>query len=353
MKSPFLRRLFLGPWSALYGGILHLRHALYDRGILPSSPGALPTVVLGNLTVGGTGKTPLTEAVASELEAILGPGSVGILSRGYGRKTTGFLWVNRDNRAEEVGDEPLMLCRKLPGMYVAVCENRLEGLRKMRETHPELRWVVCDDALQHRQLQPTIALLVVDATQPVDADHLLPWGRLRDVVTRMEHVDAVVVTRLGDAASDVRAKFASRLPAHRPVFATSMRPQPLRCWPHDAPCNDGDATTSPGRRDRILAVAGIAKPERFMDRLAERFQVVRREAFADHRAYFPEDYQRWKRIIDSDRLHALVTTEKDVVRFPPAGIEGIEIRYEPLEAEWHQPDSLRTWLRQEIASKGR
>ena len=104
--------------------------------------------MLGNLTVGGTGKTPLTERLVLDLEAVLGKGSVGILSRGYGRDTSGFQWVTPKSTSAEAGDEPVMLARKLPHAAVAVCEDRLEGLERMRAERPELRWVVCD-AFQH------------------------------------------------------------------------------------------------------------------------------------------------------------------------------------------------------------
>lgn len=348
MKPPFLRRLFLGPFALLYAGVLHVRHFFFDIGLFKSREGALPTLVLGNLTVGGTGKTPLTERVVLEMEAILGAGAVGVLSRGYGRSTKGFAWVTPMDSASAVGDEPLMLSRKLRHTAVAVCEDRIKGLKRMRDERPDLRWVVCDDAYQHRWLQPTISMLLVDSTQPVSEDALLPLGRLRDLPSRLIHADAVIVTRMEEHAADVRQKFALDLPSNRPVFTTRMQPQSLRCWPSDAKCPNGDAASPPARRERILAVAGIARPERFMDRLAERFQVVRREAFNDHRNFTEKDFDRWKRILDSDRLHAVVTTEKDAMRLPSEGIAGVEVRYEPLEAVWHEPDAMTAWLKKQI-----
>ena len=170
--------------AQLYGLVVRARHRLYDAGILPSHEGALPTLVLGNLTVGGTGKTPLTERLVLDLENILGKGSVGILSRGYGRDTSGFQWVTPQSSSAEAGDEPVMLARKLPHAAVAVCEDRLQGLERMRDERPELRWVVCDDAFQHRALKPTLSMLLIDSTQPIASDRLLPAGRLRDVPER-------------------------------------------------------------------------------------------------------------------------------------------------------------------------
>ncbi len=342
--------LFTLGWlpAQLYGLIVRARHRLYDAGILPSRTGSIPTLVLGNLTVGGTGKTPLTERLVLDLEEVLGKGAVGILSRGHGRDTSGFQWVTAESTSAEAGDEPVMLARKLPHAVVAVCENRLEGIERMRDKHPELKWVVCDDAFQHRALKPTISMLLIDSTQPIASDSLLPVGRLRDVPERALDADAIIVTRLDDVHGDLRATYAPAFPASKPIFGTHMETDPLREWPGDVTCANGDEKASPDQRERIITVAGISRPERFMDRLAERFQVVRREAFSDHQAFTSTDFKRWKRIIDSDRLHALITTEKDVVRLPLRGIEGVPIRYEPMHAEWQEPHELKAWLRDQI-----
>lgn len=348
---PVLVRIIGWLPSLLYGLMLRVRHGLYDAGVLPSRTGALPTLVLGNLTVGGTGKTPMTERLVRDMERIVGSGAVGILSRGYGRHTSGFRWVDPASLSRDVGDEPLMLARKLPHVAVAVCEDRLAGLATMRKERPGLRWVVCDDAFQHRALKPSISLLLIDSTQPIHADHLIPAGRLRDLKSRSRAADAVVITRLDEVSHDLRSAFVPKFTPEKPVFGSRMQTDALRTWPGDGRCPNGDSAASPDRRERILAVAGISRPERFMDRLAGRFQVVRREAFADHQAFAPKDFNRWKRIVEADRLHALITTEKDVVRMPLDGIPGVPIRYEPMHAEWHEPEALERWLREQIEAQ--
>lgn len=347
-SSPILTRILGWLPSLLHGLALRVRHGMYDAGVLPSHPGALPTLVLGNLTVGGTGKTPMTERLILDMERITGKGTVGILSRGYGRRTVGFRWVEPTSSSPNVGDEPLMLARKLPHVAIAVCENRLDGLEVMRKDRPELRWVVCDDALQHRALQPTISMLLIDSTQPIHGDRLLPSGRLRDLKQRAHAADAVIVTRLDEPRTDLRAAFIPEFNATKPVFGSRMVTDVLRTWPGDAPCPNGDSQASPDQRERILAVAGISRPDRFMDQLSERFQVVRREAFADHQAFTDKDFNRWKRIVDEDRLHALITTEKDVVRMPFEGIAGLPLRYEPMHAEWQAPEAVEAWLREQM-----
>ena len=345
-----IRNALLWPWSVLYGLVLRLRHLLYDRQVLRSKEGALPTVVLGNLTVGGTGKTPLTELLVLELQRILGQESVGILSRGYGRQSKGFLWVEPINTAADVGDEPLMLRRKLPEVVVAVCEDRLAGLERMQRECPELKWVVCDDALQHRSLKPTLSILVLDATQSVGKDHLLPLGRLRDLPSRMVKFDAAMVTRLEDGRDGAleAALKAAGWPLHRVHFGSTMQPMPLRSYPTGEPAKDGLANASPSQRERILAVAGIARPERFMERLTQRFQVVRREVFADHGTFSEKDLKRWSVITESDRLQALVTTEKDVTRLDGMNTNGLDIRYEPIQAKLLPQTPLHDWLKSQI-----
>ena len=341
------RRLLLLPLSLAYGGVIRIRHMLFDTGVIPSKQGALKTIVLGNLTVGGTGKTPTTERIVRDLQNIIGLKKIGILSRGYGRSSKGFHWVIASMEASECGDEPLLLCKNLPDVPVAVCENRLQGLKKMKAQEPGLEWVVCDDAFQHRRLKPTLSILLLDATQPIAVDSLLPLGRLRDIPSRMHHANALIITRLDSSANLNDAAEAHGIPPEMclPLFASHMQPQPLLHWPVGTEAPNGNAELSPDRRERIMAVAGIARPERFMDRLTERFQVVRRECFPDHRAFTEKDYKRWRRIMDGDRIQAIITTEKDAMRIKPELTEGMDIRCEAIQAEWHNADAFATWLK--------
>ena len=344
------RRLILQALASIYGAVIRFRHALFDAGVFRSRPGAIKTIVLGNLTVGGTGKTPTTERVVRDLQNIIGLNKIGVLSRGYGRNTKGFLWVSESMQAIECGDEPLLLRKNLPDAPVAVCENRLKGLIKMKAEHPELEWVVCDDAFQHRRLKPTVSLLLLDASQPIASDSLLPAGRLRDAPERMRCADALIITRLDPKTSMPEAAAAHGIAedTHQPVFASRMQPQTLLNWPAGTEAPNGNATLSPDRRERIMAVAGIARPERFMDRLTERFQVVRRECFPDHRAFTEKDYKRWRRIMEGDRLQAIVTTDKDAMRIKPELAQGMNIRCEAIKAEWHDHEAFEAWLRATI-----
>ena len=137
--------------------MLHVRHKLYDWGILHSERGALPTLVVGNVELGGTGKTPHVLDLAQRLQAMVGEDAVGVLSRGYGRASaSGFQWVSEAQQWQDVGDEPWMMQRRLPNLHVAVCEDRLHGLAQMASERPQLRMVVLDDGMQHRALRPDL-----------------------------------------------------------------------------------------------------------------------------------------------------------------------------------------------------
>lgn len=334
-------RPWLFPLAALHGAVLRIRHFAFDVGILRSQRAVLPTWVVGNITVGGTGKSPHVRLMVRELEEIVGTGCVGVLSRGYGRATTGFVWVEPDAPAEEVGDEPRMLKGQIPQAPIAVCADRVEGVRRMHAERPELQWVVLDDALQHRRLVPDVAMVLVDATQPVAQDRLIPAGRLRDLRSRLKRADVGILTR---------AQAEAPLPKGPcPWFTTQMVEGVLTPWSTAARnCPLPKANSHPTRAARILAVAGIARPERFMDRLAASYQIARREAFPDHHD-FPEHAVRgWLAAFDTDGIAALVTTEKDAVRMERHRtlLDRVPVYYVPLQAEWLNPNEAKQWIRE-------
>ncbi|MBL7941462.1 MAG: tetraacyldisaccharide 4'-kinase, partial [Flavobacteriales bacterium] len=154
-----LRVVILFPFSVLYGLILRVRHALYDGGWIHSEAGALPTLVVGNLATGGSGKTPFTEWLCAHLA---GRSNIAVLSRGYGRNTKGFYWVKPSDTAQERGDEPVQISRKFPSIPVAVCEDRIKGIRQIASIHPNLNLVILDDAYQHRKLRGDINVLLTE-----------------------------------------------------------------------------------------------------------------------------------------------------------------------------------------------
>lgn len=346
-------RPWLLPLAALHAAVLRARHWAFDVGVLRSRRAVLPTWVVGNITVGGTGKSPHVRLMVRELEAVVGTGRVGVLSRGYGRASAAFEWVTADSLAEEVGDEPRMLKGQIPHAPIAVCADRLEGIHRMHADSPDLAWVVLDDAFQHRRLVPDVAMVLLDATQPVTRDRLIPAGRLRDLRSHLRRAHAAVLTRTTGAFEAERT--ASGWPGQGPLWTTRMTEGRIQPWSAAARSQPvPEPHPHPASGPRIIAVAGIARPERFMDNLAKGYQIVRREAYPDHHHFTPTEIKRWATAFDTDGLAALITTEKDAARLEShrALLDHLPIFYVPLEAEWNEPALVRAWIRERALPRG-
>ena len=187
MKLP---ALIAAPLAWIYGLIINVRHKLFDLKILRSEEFDIPVVCVGNLTVGGTGKTPVTEFL---IERLSGERRVAVLSRGYRRRTKGFVLSTPRSSVKSIGDEPKQMKMKYPDVPMAVCEKRAEGIRRLREIHPEIELVILDDAFQHRYVEPWVNILLMDYNRPVY--RLLPWGRLRDTRGQIDRANFVLVTK--------------------------------------------------------------------------------------------------------------------------------------------------------------
>ena len=181
-------RLFLFPFAIIYGFIILLRNKLYDWGIFKSTKFDLPVICIGNLVVGGAGKTPTTEY----LVRLLADDKVAILSRGYGRKTKGFLLADENATAETIGDEPMQYYQKFKNVTVAVCEDRVLGINKLKDTHDV---ILLDDAYQHRAVKAGFNLLLFDYASVQKSQFLLPMGNLREPWRNYDRAEAVLVTK--------------------------------------------------------------------------------------------------------------------------------------------------------------
>lgn len=316
-----------------------MRHRAFDFGLMRSKPGALPSVVLGNITVGGTGKTPHVMALLQAMTVRHPQRRWSILSRGYGRKTQGYLLVDREGSATEFGDEPLELARRFPGVPVAVCEDRLEGMASLQAAGLADA-VLLDDGFQHRRLNPTFAIVLVDATQPIDRDHFLPRGRLRDLPERLSAAHAVIITRCQDALTkgDLRLwRHRLNLREDQLLLHTGTVPDGLRslhtkryaAWPR-----------------RSIAVSGIAHPAQFEFGLARNCKVVRHFAYPDHHPFSTDDVREWQAALsDAEDDTAIITTEKDAARI--RGLEGasaLPILVMGLKVTWWDEDALNAML---------
>jgi tetraacyldisaccharide 4'-kinase len=188
-------RPLLLPLSLLYGLVVLIRNLLFDFRIMRSTRFKLPVISVGNITVGGTGKTPHVEYLVQLLKNDF---KLAVLSRGYKRKTKGFILASKKTGVADIGDEPLQIKLKFPDVNIAVEHNRVKGVRTLIERIPKLNLVILDDAYQHRYIRPGLSILLVDYNRPIFHDMLLPAGNLRESWHNAKRADIIIITKSPD-----------------------------------------------------------------------------------------------------------------------------------------------------------
>lgn len=301
-------RWITGPVAKMYGGVLYLRNVLYNMGLFKSYDPQVKTIALGNLSLGGTGKTPHVEYLLNLLAAH----NVAVLSRGYGRNTRGTYSVDPGkSTAGEAGDEPLQIARKFPQVPVVCDGDRVRGIRFIEERFPETSVIILDDALQHRRVRAGLNLLLTPYDRPFPSDHILPRGELRDHPIRARQADAFIVTKTPpDADEKTKTAKISLLAMYgKPIFFSGIRYGEV-VGLH----GDGRNTLSPG--NRVAVLTGIARPENFLHAVEENHEVVRHFSFPDHHAYSAQDIKAIRDFIGNfdGPIDGVVTTEKDAMR---------------------------------------
>lgn len=311
-------RLLLLPFSWLYGVVLRVRHLAYDQGWLKSTTPAIPAIAIGNIALGGTGKTPHVELA---LRTLVDHGPLATLSRGYGRDGTHFHEVHREDDASVAGDEPLMLKRKFSGARVFVCADRVAGIERIHKDAPEVKAVLLDDAFQHRRLNAGLNIVLTTWKKPWYKDHLLPAGDLRDLPSRARKADAVVVTKCPRTPTvDEQERWRRHLGLHReqPLFFSGLRYAAPRSL------HDPSATVRTGAGTAALLVTGIADPAPLLAHARDLFTQVEHMAFPDHHGFTAGDQRRIAtRFATFARLEkTMIVTEKDAARLGTALLSG-------------------------------
>ncbi|MGI4762665.1 MAG: tetraacyldisaccharide 4'-kinase [Janthinobacterium lividum] len=329
MLPPWPAWLLL-PFSWLYAAVLAGRNWLYDHGWKASAPGWVPLLGVGNLRVGGTGKTP---HVAWLVEELLRQGQrPAILSRGYGRQTKGARLATAADSAATVGDEPWQYFEQFGAqdVPVAVAENRQLGLDLLRQRHPELTCVVLDDAYQHRRVRPALNILLTELARPFYHDYVLPAGRLRESRAGAARADVVIVTKCppglsaaaqAAAAAQVRRYTRPGVPVLFSAYEYAA-PAPLvinNDLASPAPVLDPSRQPAPGP---ALLLTGIAQPGPLREHLERLGYSIRyHAALPDHHVFQPADlralYQHWQ------PGWPVFTTEKDATRLGGEGEAGL------------------------------
>ena len=296
-------RTLIWPLTLPYRLILWLRHWLYDHGIFRSVKPSVPTIVVGNLALGGTGKTPHVELILRELQDRM---PIATLSRGYGRKSKGHREVLTEDHPSITGDEPLQLKRKFPAVRVFVNADRIAGIEKIKSTIQGVRAIVLDDAFQHRQMQGDLNILLTTYQRPWHRDLLIPAGRLRDLPAQRKRAQIVIVTKCPSLPSDHDREQWRKdlgLVGEQELFFSGIEYDPIE----DLSSKD------------ILLVTGIADPQPLVDHLRSRARKLEHLAYPDHHDFTPGDLQqiagRFGKFAPGPKM--LVTTGKDAVRLRP------------------------------------
>ncbi len=305
-ELPWIKNALL-PLSWIYGAVTDVRNFLFDNGILHSEKVLQKVIVVGNLTVGGTGKTPVVEYLARHFAPKV---PTAILSRGYGRLTKGFKLADSSSSAATIGDEPFQFYSKFQNeVIVAVCEKRVEGADKILNIYPENKLLLLDDAFQHRAIQRDVNILLNDYNRPFYEDHPFPAGRLRERRHGARRADAVIVAKCPASLAvsekeHIAEKIRRYTRADVPVFFATTR--------YDVPQSyEG----GPVALKNVKMAAGIANPQPFAAYLAARFSVTDEKVFPDHHNYTPSDVEDLIVNLKNDTF--VVTTEKDMVKLKP------------------------------------
>jgi tetraacyldisaccharide 4'-kinase len=314
----FFRRLLnylLIPFAWVYGKIVGARNWLYDKEVIAVTRFDLPLIGIGNLSAGGTGKTPMAEYLLQML--IENDYKPALLSRGYKRRSKGYQIVKAFATAMDVGDEPYQIKKKFPDVMVAVCEDRVEGIRRIRQNHLEIDVVVLDDCLQHRSLKPGFNILLTDYARPYFKDRLIPAGLLREPVKGRFRADLIVVTKCPPGLTLVnRQKYIERLkPApDQEVFFTAINYREIRNIDYEG--NEQAFPVEFIHGYEIVLFTGIAFPDPLIMFLKTISKVVKFIRFSDHHIFKDEDIQKirgeFSQIVHYNKL--ILTTEKDFRR---------------------------------------
>lgn len=303
------RDILLWPAAMIYGSVVALRNMLYDHGLLRSHKFPLPVICVGNITAGGTGKTPHVTYLAGRLSELK---QVAVLSRGYRRKSKGFRPVTPDSTVSLCGDEPLQMARSLSRAWVFVDRDRVNGIREIMNTLPTAETVILDDGFQHRAVQAGVNILLTSYNRLMTRDRLLPLGMLRENLHGMKRADIIIVTKTPKGITEEETDLIRREISPGPrqsLFFTSLayrKPVPL--------FSSAEREITAGTA--ILLVTGIAEPAPLLGYLRGLAGSVTHLSFPDHHSFTESDIKGITIAFDliSAGEKLIITTEKDGVR---------------------------------------
>ncbi len=296
------------PFAILYGLVVWIRNFFYDKGLLSSLPFSLPIISVGNLSVGGTGKTPQVDYLISLLKYKY---HVATLSRGYKRQTRGFLIANAETNARHIGDEPMQYFLKHPEVAVSVCEDRLMAIPNLLQRKTYIQTILLDDAFQHRSVKASLQLLITDVNNLYTKDYILPFGRLREFRSEAKRADIIIASKCDADYTPEEAIIVKQqlkpLP-HQKIFFSSIQYGEAYDMFSQAPITIRDAS--------VVLVTGIANNKPIVQHLKKGNNTVHTLQFPDHFYYATNDIVDIAETIANVELQnkMVLTTEKDATR---------------------------------------
>ncbi len=312
------------------------RNKLFDWGILPSRSYPFPVISVGNLSVGGTGKSPHVEYLVRLLQKDF---SVATLSRGYKRKTKGFLLAGNNPEVEQLGDEPCQFARKFPGIKVAVDEKRVSGINTLSAKFPELDVIILDDAFQHRHVKPGLSILLTDYHKLYSNDYPMPSGTLRELRGGAHRADIIVVTKTSSLLSPITQRNVEEslnLVSHQKIYFSYIQHGKFTALP------GLNVSPSGSKYSLILMLTGIANSYPLEMHLVKYCDRLEKLAFPDHHQYTLKDIEKVVDVFDNllSQNKIIVTTEKDAMRLIRPEfmklLKHFPVFYVPIEIGFHK-----------------
>lgn len=311
-----VRNIVLAPFTVLYSFITFTRNVLYNKGLLKSTSFKTPTISVGNLAVGGTGKTPHVEYLINLLKKDY---NTAVLSRGYKRKTKGFVLASEVTNSVDIGDEPFQIYQKNPDTVVAVDEKRVHGVTELCRFYPNLDIILLDDAFQHRQIKPGLSILLTDYSHLFTRDYHLPSGNLRECKVGSQRADILIVTK---CPSDITSLEMTQLEdelkigTHQDLFFSSYEYGEISAVFSNSDVRNLKLEELQNSKIGILALAGIVHPGVFMKYLNQFSVTCEGLFFPDHHSFQLKDIQsvieKFNNLKSSDSI--IIVTEKDAAR---------------------------------------
>lgn len=323
MSGPIKIRHSLIPLGWLFGNVARFRRWLYKKGLLRSYSPSIPVICVGNIAIGGTGKTPHAGYVVNLLSQ---NHQVAMLSRGYGRKSKGFVLANTtpptELSADLLGDEPLLLHQRFPQLSLAVDGDRREGVIRLQEFAPQTDVVVMDDAYQHLSFSPTLKMILTEYENPYFKDYPMPAGRLREFPCAVSEADMVLVTKVNVPAEQIDRSWwrqQLKLRDEQPLFFTHysyVKPEPVTASAQNVDLN---------QPVEVVLMTGIARPKPLFEHLNKNYSILKHLDFPDHHHYSNFEISQIKESFfkNSAGNRVIFTTEKDWMRLQNESVKKI------------------------------